>query len=360
MVDETHEAVAEKHAATWGGFVAAFLGVFVGGLAACILFLLLVDPYDVVPFSLPLKRAIVSINERYMYPQMIRRGGFDALIMGSSTSRPLDPRAFDGPFGAHFANLSMNAGTAREQRAVTAYFLRKVAAPKVLLIGLDHVWCDPGADHARSLAGDFPDWLYDDNPWNDFPYLFNSGALEIAGRLVGYQFGLYQARIRDDGFDVATRSEQDYDLARARLEIWGGRTPRLPPDIPPPALADAEERALIFPALDWLDDILAHLPAATKKVLVFTPAHVALQPWPGTHAAALDAVCKARVAAIAWARGATLIDFRIASPITTDDSNYWDGLHYRVPVGLRLARDIEAAVIDGAESPTGDYRVLVK
>ena len=47
------------------------------------------------------------------------------------------------------------------------------------------------------------------------------------------------------------------------------------------------------------------------------PVHVAAQAWPGTREAALEAECKARIAAIGRARGAKVIDWRIASPITT-------------------------------------------
>jgi hypothetical protein len=44
----------------------------------------------------------------------------------------------------------------------------------------------------------FPDWLYDDDRWNDYLHLFNYGALEIAAREVGYQLGFYPERARYD------------------------------------------------------------------------------------------------------------------------------------------------------------------
>ena len=90
------------------------------------------------------------------------------------------------------------------------------------------------------------------------------------------------------------------------------------------------------------------------------PIHVAFQPRPGTDHAAFDAECKARIIAIARKRGAKLIDWRIFSPITTNDENYWDGLHYRVAIGQLLARELTAAVLDGAESGNGNYRILVR
>ena len=48
----------------------------------------------------------------------------------------------------------------------------------------------------------FPEWMYDDDKWNDYAHPFNSGTLEIAARLAGYHLGLYRARSRYDGFEV--------------------------------------------------------------------------------------------------------------------------------------------------------------
>jgi hypothetical protein len=55
-----------------------------------------------------------------------------------------------------------------------------------------------------------------------------------------------------------------------------------------------------------------------------------------------------------------VIDWRIASPITTNDSNYWDGLHYRLPIAQRIARELIAATLNGTASTEGSYRILVR
>ncbi len=47
----------------------------------------------------------------------------------------------------------------------------------------------------------------------------------------------------------------------------------------------------------------------------------------------------------------------IPSPITDNDDNYWDALHYRIAIGDRLASDLAAAARRQA-SPAGDYRLL--
>jgi hypothetical protein len=343
----------------WRRFVMRFVFFLIGCLAVVYGFVLLVDPYDVVPFSLPLDRKIVSISQRYMYPQIVRSRRFDSLIVGTSTSRLLDPERLNKEFGVKFANLAFNSATAWEQNTMVDYFMRKVGAPKALIVGIDAVWCDPQADKNRITLHGFPEWLYDDNVWNDYLYLFNSGALEIAGRLLGYNLGLYHERVRYDGYQVFVPPEADYDLAHARRNIWGTRTPAVPPNLSPPLLSASERQALTFPALLWLNATLDRLPASTLKILALMPVHVAAQPWPGTHAAAFEAECKARIVDIAQRHGAKVIDWRIDSALTHEDSNYWDNLHYRVPVATRLADQLGEAVLHGRVTSDGWYRILV-
>ncbi len=343
----------------WRRFVKLFLRIFVGGILAAALFILLLDPYDMVPFSLPIERPLVSGSQRFAYPQAIRSRRFDSIIVGSSTARLIDPEQLNGPFAARFANMAMNASSAWEQWRTFGYFRRNAGAPKVLMIGIDDGWCDPNADRDRRRHG-FPEWMYDDDKWNDYANLFNSGTLELAGRLVGYHLGLYRARSRYDGFEVFTPPESDYNLARVRFGLWNGQPPRPLPNVPPPTLSDVERRALQFPALAWMDAMLGELPPSTIKVLAFMPVHVTAQRWPGTREAAVEAECKARIAEIGSARGAKTIDWRIASPITSNDENYWDGLHYRLPIAQRIARELIDAVLNRKEAADGSYRILTR
>ena len=104
--------------------------------------------------------------------------------------------------------------------------------------------------------------------------------------------------------------------------------------------------------------MLGELPASSIKVLAFMPVHVAAQAWPGTRDAAVEAECKARIAAIGRARDAKVIDWRIASPVTVNDANYWDGLHYRLPIAQRITNELIGAVLNSAEASDGSYRLV--
>lgn len=329
-----------------------FVTTFIAVLAFVYIFILVVDPYGVVPFSLPFERPLTS-SQRQMYPQILRTGRYDSIVVGTSTSRLLDPDALDRVLGGHFASLSMPAETAWEQVRVIDYFRRTVAAPGAVLIGLDHEWCDRGSSTypaARTAVREkeFPTWAYDESRWNDLFHLLNIPTLEAASRVVGYLLGKVKPRLRQDGFEVFVPPDSAYDLARARDKLRASA-----------AQAHAtRDAAMTFPALPWLDESLASLPGATRKFLVFPPVHVSALPVPGSPGAAREAECKRRIAAIAGRRGALLADWRFASPLTTEDSNYWDPLHYRLPIAYRLIDDLDHIVREGRESPDGNYRIL--
>jgi hypothetical protein len=339
----------------WRSFVALFLGLFGGLAGALYLFILLVDPYGIIPFSLPVEHRIVSISDRFMYPQIARSRRFDSLIIGTSTSKLLDPEQLGRSFDVRFANLAMSAGTAWEQKTMLDLFIRTSGPPKALIVGIDKVWCDADADRERITFRGFPEWLYSDQPWKGFVHLFNYGTLEIAFRIVGNHLGLYPERVRRDGYDMFLPPESEYDPPRAHAYIWQDIPPA--PAEPSPPLSAAERSELPFPALAWLDEDLARLPA-TRKILAFMPVHVAAQPAPGTHAADAETECKARIAAIGRKHGAAVIDWRISSPLTRDEAHYWDRLHYRVPIATRVAAQLAAAA-EGKESDDGSY-VLIR
>jgi len=113
-----------------------------------------------------------------------------------------------------------------------------------------------------------------------------------------------------------------------------------------------------YPALAWLEELVDKAPADTRVFLAFMPTHVAAQPQPGSLEAAREAECKARIAGISSRRAAALIDFKIASQITTVDANYWDAVHYRLPIAQRIIDGIAKAVATGKDDREGDWVLL--
>jgi hypothetical protein len=356
----TPEADATS-AAAWRRFAALLLSATAAGLLLVLAFVTAFDPYGIGPLARQDRPVLMDLNQRYMYPQIVRSGRFDSAVFGTSTVRLLEPAKLSGLFGGSFANLAMNSATPWEQLQIADLFLRRTPAPRTIIWGLDPLWCEPDAttERKRLTFRGFPATFYDDNPWNDWPEYLNLKSIEIAWRMMMYRLGFMPERYRNDGYEVFTPPEATYDLARAQGHIWDGhRERKVVPQVPPAEPGAAERGSWSFPALAWLDAMLARLPRETAVILASPPVHVAVQPPQGSAGAAYESGCKAAVADVARRHNAMALDFRIASDVTTVDSNYWDPLHYRLPIADRLADALAAAWKSSADDPARFDRVL--
>lgn len=324
---------------------------FCRGLLACSLvlaatiygFVVILDPFDTLILSPPFDRSPVTTNARYSFPALARDARFDSIILGTSTSRLLRPTDLDPLFGAHFVNLSMNSATAYEQWRLGLLFARHHPDAKVMLVGLDIVWCEESHYIDKYTERSFPEWMYDDNPWNDYLEQFTLYAVEQAGIQFSMLTGMRPRRYGRDGYTNFLPEDGEYDLARAQSHLYPSGATALSPVEPPVRMSEEERRALRFPSLEKLRSLLAALPGALK-LLYFVPYHVTAQPRVGSREAIVWEECKSRVADLASAAPpARLVDFMIAGPVTSRDVNYWDPLHYRVGIAAWLARELRAA-----------------
>jgi hypothetical protein len=276
--------------------------------------------------------------------------------IGASDSRLLQPRALERVFGGRFANLALNAGRAYEQYRLATLFIEEVADRGTLLVGLDHVWCDDQADETRTTFRGFPEWMYDADWRNDLRYMLNSKTVEISGRRFAQAIGLREARYVD-GYEVFTPPESAYDPVKVNNKLWGKEDSRSVDPVVPPYAASAEERlSWHYPALGWLEEITTRF--GGRVVFVYAPAHIAAQPQPGSAKAARVDECKARISAVAQRHNVPFVDFNIRSEITANDANWWDRLHYRLPIADRVVANIERALQTGKDDPQGEWRYL--
>ncbi|RXT57666.1 hypothetical protein B6S44_04470 [Bosea sp. Tri-44] len=351
----------------WRGWSKAFALAALTLTALLFGFIATLDPYGARVQAGQPARPLMDLNQRFMYPQIVRSGAFDSAVFGTSTLRLLDPALLSTGLSARFANLGMNAATPWEQTQIAGLFARQVAKPKFVIWGIDQNWCEAdAASEARRLTPrPFPPWLYDDSAWNDWPKQLNFTTLEIALRLAAHRLGLQPARLRGDGYEVFTPPEGTYDLARARFHLYrgyGGHAPDLTPQSPPVVVAAAERARWQFPALAWLEQRLAAFPTTTRRLIVLPPVHAGALPREGSAAWQRFEACKAEIAAIAARQQAVMADYGHPSVLTREDANYWDPAHYRLPIARRIEADLialgrgESAPVDPALTVLGAFR----
>lgn len=338
----------------WRKFVLAAVCGFAGVIAILSVFILVMNPYGNLPRIFFREHVISDVNQRYQYPALIRSQRYDSIVIGASDSRLMHPRALERVFGGRFANLALNAGQAYEQYRLAKLFIDEVKNRRTLVVGLDHAWCKQEADSERITFRGFPEWMYDADWRNDLQYMLNAKTVEISGRRLGQTLGLKQARFVD-GYEVFTPPENEYDPVKVESKLWGKSGREAVEPLIPPYQANAEDRAQWqFPALHWLDEMAMKF--AGRVVFVFVPAHISAQPQPGSASAAQQEECKLRMAAIARRHNAPLIDFNIRSELTENDANWWDPLHYRLPIADRVVADIDRAIATGEDDPKGHWR----
>ncbi|MEM8814011.1 MAG: hypothetical protein AAGF59_15475 [Pseudomonadota bacterium] len=345
----------------WRRFNQTFAVVLAGAFGILFFLIYLIDPWGVVPFALPMDRPLVDIKQRHLYPMVIRSGRYDSVIIGNSTIRLLDPDDLDDKLNAGFANLAMNDGRAFEQWRLADLYLRELGPPRNIIVGLDGTWCHPEADarENRITGRGFPEWIYDENPWNDLLHVFNVRTVEFAGRVIVTKAGLRPKRLGDNGFAVFVPPENDYDPEKAAAHIWGDGPRSITPVVPAVTLTQEERRSLSFPAHKWLSDLMNRTDGATRFILLWAPVHIRSQPVPGSHAAAVEEACKSRIDALALDADAVVIDWRRHSAVTSVDLNYWDALHYRIPIAKRIAGCIIDTVSGGAVETGTPWRVRI-
>jgi hypothetical protein len=314
----------------WSRYLKFMLGSALMFAVVIYAFILVLDPYQNVPFSPALNRAPVSTNQRFSYPTIARDPGFDSVVIGTSTSRLLDPRLLGELTGASFANLSMNSATAYEQTRLFELFLRHHPAMRFLVVGIDEVWCATGRDAEKYTFRDFPEWMYDENRWNDLTYLLNDKALEDAVRMFELLIGKREGKYRHDGYRDFTLGFPAWDEKVVGAKLREVREPGRKLGMPVPGWKHPD---LDFGSLLELQGILQRLPATARTVLFLPPLHG------GYIEAAADRLgeCKGRLLSLLTTLNRTaMLDMMVISPATLDPHNYWDPLHVTRDAAVRL------------------------
>lgn len=214
-----------------------------------------------------------------------------------------------------------------------------------MIFAIDTVWCGIGESYPKFTFRPFPPWLYDENRWNDLLHLLNLKIMEQMGLQFAYLTGIHPAPRRGlDGYTAFLPPRSQYRLAQSRTNIYGRPEPKTRAPVVPPETPSAAERAgWRFPTHQLFPSMLARLPAATIKIVLFVPYHAYLLPAEGSRGAAVWRECKRRFVRMAGAaENGHVLDFMIRSEITERDENYWDGLHYSRRVAARVGELIAA------------------
>ena len=125
-------------------------------------------------------------NQRYQNDGIVRHFDYDALITGTSMTENFKTSEFDALFGISSVKVSYSGASFPELMTTLEQALEHNPNLGTVLLCVDQWFLSSGRELIQA-DGDYPLYLYDDNPFNDVEYLLNreiffGSTLEVLNR----------------------------------------------------------------------------------------------------------------------------------------------------------------------------------
>lgn len=154
----------------WCLLTAAMLAV---SLAAVIALVVIVDPFEIYHRALFYNPPYESETQMYSGAGVAKSYTYDSIIVGSSMTENCRPSIYDEALGGRFVKLSMNAGQSLDHAKMMEIAFRTHDVSHVVY-GMDFFSFSLYYNNQKAKT---PDYLYDDNLFNDVQYWLNKSVL---------------------------------------------------------------------------------------------------------------------------------------------------------------------------------------
>ncbi len=116
-------------------------------------------------------------NERSQNDGIARHFDYDALITGTSMTENFKTSEFDELFGMNAVKIPFSGGTFKEINRTVERAIESNKELEIIVRGIDVGYLLDDPNRIRDDLGEFPEYLYDDNLFNDVEYIFNNDLL---------------------------------------------------------------------------------------------------------------------------------------------------------------------------------------
>ncbi len=154
----------------WAVLSLLLLLICLGGMIGSVV---LIDPFEIYHQATAFIPPISNGTQNYSNAGIAKSYDYDSVVIGSSMTENFTPSQLDSLLGGHFIKLPINGGSPFNHRQMMemAFSTHNV---KRILYGIDvealtYFYTTPKCE--------MPDYLYDDNLFNDVAYWFNSSVL---------------------------------------------------------------------------------------------------------------------------------------------------------------------------------------
>lgn len=155
----------------WGSLIGIFSLLFISGMVVFI-----ADPfyhYHKPWFEMP----VVLYNEVYQTPGVAENFEYDSAIVGSSMTENFRVSWFNEDFGWNTVKLSYEGAGTDDLKAILTEVFEEERQVKNIVLAVDDYQM---VSDSSLKAIDRPEYLYNDNIFDDVNYLFNKEAFEVS------------------------------------------------------------------------------------------------------------------------------------------------------------------------------------
>ena len=155
-------------------WLAGLLGIFLAGLAGCMALVIWVDPFFQYHKPLVWFPYLVD-NQVNQNPGLAKHMDYDGILIGSSMTASFNTNWFEELMGMKTQKLSYNGSYPKDlSNIMQLVFDAKGDQVKAVYMAVDQSTFSADPEETK-----FPvtDYLYDDNVFNDVPYLLNKDVL---------------------------------------------------------------------------------------------------------------------------------------------------------------------------------------
>ncbi len=116
-------------------------------------------------------------NQRSQNDGICRNFDYDALITGTSMTENFKTSELDDLFGTNSIKVSFSGGTFRETDLMVKRAIKYNANLQMVVRGIDTDYLFDAPMRMRNDLGEYPSYLYDNNPFNDVRYVLNNDIM---------------------------------------------------------------------------------------------------------------------------------------------------------------------------------------
>lgn len=116
-------------------------------------------------------------NQRYQNDGIMRNFDYDALITGTSMTENFKTSELDTIFDVDSVKIPYSGAAFKEVNEGIGRALKYNPDLKIIVRGIDMGYLFTDKDWMRDDLGTYPEYLYDDNPFNDVNYIFNQDVI---------------------------------------------------------------------------------------------------------------------------------------------------------------------------------------